>query len=80
MAFLQLKSSYFIGVSVRKYTRLIKIGISRCIRVPKPFIEQAHPERKELELQVIKGGLFIVPTLKPREVGQNTLVAQGAEK
>ena len=63
---------------------LIKIGNSQGIRIPKPFIEQAHLEGKELELQVVDGGLFIAPMLKPREgwaeLIEETLVAQGAEK
>ena len=63
---------------------LVKIGNSQGIRIPKPFIEQAHLEGKELELQVVEGGLFITPMLKPREgwaeLIKETLVAQGIEK
>jgi len=63
---------------------LVKIGNSQGIRIPKPFIEQAHLEGKELELQVVDGGLFIAPMLKPREgwaeLIEETLVSQGAEK
>ncbi len=65
-------------------THLVKIGNSQGIRIPKPFIEQAHLEGKELELQVVDGGLFITPMLKPREgwaeLIEKTLVAQGIEK
>ncbi len=65
-------------------THLVKIGNSQGIRIPKPFIEQAHLEGKELELQVVDGGLFITPILKPREgwakLIEETLIAQGAEK
>ena len=63
---------------------LVKIGNSKGIRIPKPFIEQAHLEGKELELKVVDGGLFIAQMLKSREgwaeLIEETLVAQGAEK
>ena len=62
---------------------LVKIGNSQGIRIPKPIIEQAHLEGKELKFQVLNGGLFIVPVLKPREGWaksiKNTLVSQGIE-
>ena len=62
---------------------LVKIGNSQGIRIPKPFIEQAHLEGKELELRVVEGGLFITPMLKPREgwaeLIEETLIAHGTE-
>ena len=62
---------------------LVKIGNSQGIRIPKPIIEQAHLEGKELEFQILNGGLFIVPVLKPREGWaksiKNTLISQGIE-
>ena len=62
---------------------LVKIGNSQGIRIPKPIIEQAHLEGKELKFQILNGGLFIVPVLKPREGWaksiKNTLISQGIE-
>lgn len=64
-------------------THLVKIGNSQGIRIPKPFIEQAHLEGKELELRLVDGGLFIAPVLKPREGWaesiRETLTIQGSE-
>ncbi len=63
---------------------LVKIGNSQGIRIPKPFIEQAQLEGKELKLQVINGGLFIAPILKPREgwaeLIEKTLITHVTEK
>jgi antitoxin MazE len=47
---------------------LVKIGNSQGIRIPKPLIEQAHLEGKELQLQVVNGGLFIAPIKRTTEV------------
>jgi antitoxin MazE len=62
---------------------LVKIGNSQGIRIPKPLIEQAHLEGKELKFQVLNGGLFIIPVLKPREGWaksiEETLISQGTE-
>ena len=38
---------------------LVRIGNSQGIRIPKPFIEQAHLEGKELKFEVLNGGLLI---------------------
>ena len=46
---------------------LVKIGNSKGIRIPKPLIEQAHLEGKELQLQVVNGGLFIAPIKTTRQ-------------
>jgi len=40
---------------------LVKIGNSQGIRIPKPLVEQAHLEGKDLKLQLVKGGLLISP-------------------
>lgn len=65
-------------------THLIKIGNYQGIKIPKPFIEQAHLQGKKLKLHVVKGGLFITPMLKPREnwakLIEATLVAKGIEE
>ncbi|KAF3982321.1 MAG: AbrB/MazE/SpoVT family DNA-binding domain-containing protein [Methylococcales symbiont of Hymedesmia sp. n. MRB-2018] len=62
---------------------LVKIGNSQGIRIPKPLIEQAHLEGKELKFQVLNGGLFIAPVLRPREGWakeiNETLMSCGAE-
>lgn len=46
---------------------LVKIGNSQGIRIPKPLIEQAHLEGKELKLQLINDGLLISPENGVRE-------------
>ncbi len=62
---------------------LVKIGNSQGIRIPKPLIEQAHLEGKELELQVVKQGLLVTPKKGVREGWKEaiaaTIDAQGAE-
>lgn len=42
-------------------THLVKIGNSQGIRIPKPLVEQAGLEGKDLKLQLVKGGLLISP-------------------
>ena len=46
---------------------LIKIGNSQGIRIPKPLIQQAHLEGKELDIQVVNHGILVTPSKKPRE-------------
>ncbi|MFW5427105.1 MAG: AbrB/MazE/SpoVT family DNA-binding domain-containing protein [Methylophagaceae bacterium] len=62
---------------------LVKIGNSQGIRIPKPFIEQADLEGKELELEVVNGGLFIAPKQLPRAGWaasiKATIAAKGVE-
>jgi len=42
-------------------THLVKIGNSQGIRIPKPLVEQAQLEGKELKLQLVSNGLLISP-------------------
>lgn len=62
---------------------LIKIGNSQGIRIPKPLIEQADLEGKDLQLQVVEGGLLITPKKAAREGWgesiEGALKAHGAE-
>jgi antitoxin MazE len=64
-------------------THLIKIGNSQGIRIPKPLIEQAELEGKDLQLQVVEGGLLITPKKAAREGWrasiEGTLKTRGAE-
>jgi antitoxin MazE len=46
---------------------LVRIGNSQGIRIPKALIEQARLEDKELKLQIVKDGLLVSPSKKPRE-------------
>ncbi len=46
---------------------LIKIGNSQGIRIPKPLIQQANLEGKELDIQVVNQGILVSPCKKPRE-------------
>ena len=47
-------------------TRLIRIGNSRGIRLPKPIIEQAGLSG-EVELRVREGAVIISASVRPRE-------------
>ena len=46
---------------------LIKIGNSQGIRIPKPLVEQAQLENRELSLEVTQEGLLIKPSNQPRQ-------------
>jgi antitoxin MazE len=58
---------------------LVRIGNSQGIRIPKPFIEQAHLEGKELKFEVLKSGLLIAPINEPRK-GWAELIAKQVAK
>ncbi len=62
---------------------LVKIGNSQGIRIPKPLVEQAHLEGKELKLQLVNEGLLITPKKKARdgwkEAIEDVIAAQGQE-
>ena len=64
-------------------THLVKIGNSQGIRIPKPLVEQAQLEGKELKLQLVKNGLLISPEKQTRagweEEIERTISAQGQE-
>ncbi len=63
--------------------QLVKIGNSQGIRIPKPLIEQAHLEGKELKLQMINDGLSITSEKETRkgweQAIEQTIAAQGRE-
>ena len=46
-------------------TKLVRIGNSRGVRIPKPLIEQAGLE-EDVEIEVTKGGILIGPVREPR--------------
>ena len=46
---------------------LIKIGNSQGIRIPKPLVEQAQLENRELSLEVTQEGLLIKRSKQPRK-------------
>ena len=46
-------------------TRLVRIGNSRGVRIPKPLIEQARLG-EEVELRVVESGLMVESAQKPR--------------
>jgi len=62
---------------------LVKIGNSQGIRIPKPLVEQAHLEGKELKLQLVSDGLLITPEKEARdgwkEAIEGVIAAQGQE-
>lgn len=63
---------------------LIKIGNSQGIRIPKPLIQQAHLEGKELDIQLVNQGILVTPSKKPREGWKKAieviLKSKGSEK
>ena len=65
-------------------THLVKIGNSQGIRIPKPLIEQAHLEGKELKLQIVNEGLLITPENGVRagwkESIEQSIAANGIEE
>ena len=64
-------------------THLVKIGKTQGIRIPKPRVEQAKLEGKELKLQLVNNGLLISPEKQARagweEQIEQTIAAQGQE-
>ncbi len=62
---------------------LVKIGNSQGIRIPKPLVEQARLEGKELKLQLVRDGLLITPEKEARdgwkEAIESVITAQGQE-
>lgn len=62
---------------------LVKIGNSQGIRIPKPLIEQAHLEGKDLKIQVVSEGILISPNKGVREGWKEaiatSLAANGSE-
>ena len=54
---------------------IVKIGNSRGIRIPKPLIEQAKLEGKELDLQLVNNGLLITPKKEARD-GWKVMIEQ----
>ncbi|MCK4842910.1 MAG: AbrB/MazE/SpoVT family DNA-binding domain-containing protein [Methylococcales bacterium] len=62
---------------------LVRIGNSQGVRIPKPLIEQAHLEGKELKFEVLNGGLFITPIQEARQgwaKSINTILATHGEE
>ncbi len=48
-------------------TRLVQIGNSRGIRIPKPLIKGADLEDRELELKIVSEGLLVKPATTRRQ-------------
>ena len=63
---------------------LVKIGNSQGIRIPKPLIQQARLEGKELDIQVVNQGILVTPSKRPREgwkkAIEKSLANKGVEK
>lgn len=47
-------------------TKLVKIGSSYGIRIPKVFIDKAHLRDAEINLKLQKNGLLLMPSKKYR--------------
>ena len=85
---LESRSNYIIvtsskGITGTNMTHIVKIGNSQGIRIPKPLIEQADLEGKELKLQLVKNGLLITPEKNARdgweEIIEQSIAANGIE-
>ncbi len=65
-------------------THLVKIGNSQGIRIPKPLIEQARLEGKELKLLIVNEGLLITPENAVRagwkQAIEQSIAANGTEE
>jgi len=59
---------------------LVKIGNSQGIRIPKPLIQQAHLEGKELDIKVVNQGILVTPCKKPREGWKKAIEISLADK
>jgi antitoxin MazE len=46
---------------------LVKIGNSQGIRIPKPYIEEAHLSGNELKFELVHNGLLVSPIKKARQ-------------
>ena len=55
--------------------QLVKIGNSQGIRIPKPLVEQARLEGRELKLQVVSNGLLVTPSKRAREGWKESIEA-----
>lgn len=53
--------------------QLVKIGNSQGIRIPKPLVEQAQLEGKELTLTLTEQGLLITPEKSVRQGWQEAI-------
>jgi len=64
-------------------THIVKIGNSQGIRIPKPLIEQAQLEGKELTLKVLNDGILIAPQHGTRagwkEAIEQSLISNGPD-
>ncbi len=54
-------------------SKLIQIGNSQGVRIPKAFIKQAGLEEVDLELEVVPQGLLIKPFRRPRANWQEAI-------
>lgn len=59
---------------------LVKIGNSQGIRIPKPYIEEAHLSGAELKLELVHNGLLVRPITKPRHGWAKSIEEQLAKQ
>lgn len=60
-------------------TRIVRIGNSQGVRIPKPLLEEAGIEG-EVELRVRKGSIVIEPASRPRSGWEEAAQALAAEQ
>jgi len=59
-------------------TKIVKIGNSRGVRIPKSFIEESGLQN-DVELEINEGRIIIKPTSKPRESWAMAFKSSSAE-
>ena len=55
---------------------LIRIGNSQGIRIPKPYIEEAHLSGTELKFELVHNGLLVSPIKKARHDWEKAIEMQ----
>ncbi len=59
---------------------LVRIGNSQGIRIPKPYIEEAHLSGSELKFELVHNGLLVSPINKARHGWEKSIKIQLAKK
>ena len=60
--------------------RLIRVGNSMGVRIPKPIIVQFGLDQGELEMKVVQEGVLLTPIKKPRQGWAEIAEAHGSQK
>ena len=61
-------------------TKLVKIGTSYGVRIPKIFIEKANLKDADIDLKLLKNGLLLTPSKKYRVNWDSKSLRQKAQQ